>query len=130
MTNNKITTIKRKNLHQLPTAQKKLMIHQLPYNILEQKVKLPVRLRGSQRTAPAVQAPNMIQQTIHGGPITHQSRRASSRSQRRDTRAPSRNPKHNLEGENLEEKDSEVFGNDFPSQAGSNCSIITSHNTR
>lgn len=97
-------------------------------------MEMPVRLQGSQRTKPAIQVPNMIQQTIQGGLLTHQSRQVSSRRQIRDTEVASRNPKYNLaqtnlEGENLKEKDNEAFSNNFLSQPGSNCSIITFQNT-
>ena len=46
----------------------------------------------------------------------------------------SRNPSHNLAktnlaGQNLAELDTEAFGDKFPSQPGSNCSIIVFQNT-
>ena len=83
-----IIRTKRKSLHQLLHVQQSLMFYQPPYDRLEQQIMMPTRLRGSQRTTHDIQVPNMIQHTMHGGPMTHQSRRASSRKQRSDIGAP------------------------------------------
>ena len=95
---------------------------------------MPDRLPGSQATTPAVQVRKMIQHTIQGGPMSHKSRRATSRKRRRETNAPSRNPSHNLaqtnlDGQNQEELHTESFGDNFSSQPGPNCSIISFQNT-
>ena len=95
---------------------------------------MPDKLPGSQETIPAVQVRKMIQQTIQGGPMSHKSRRASSRARRRETGALLRNDRHNLAQTNLagqsqEELDTEAFGDDFPTKPGPNCSIISFQNT-
>ena len=86
---------------------------------------MPDKLPGSQETIPAAQVRKMIQQTIQGGPMSHKSRRASSRARRRETNAPSRNNSHNLAqanlaGQNEEELDTEAFGDDFPTKPAPN----------
>ena len=66
--------------------------------------------------------------------MSHKSRQALSRTRRRETNAPSRNPSHNLAqtnlaGQNQEKLDTEAFGDDFPTEPGLNCSIISFQNT-
>ena len=88
------------------------------------------RLCRSQWITPAVQVRKMIQQTIHGGPMRHQSHRASSCQQSRKTGASSRTKikkklKKNSAVDNLKVLDTQASGDKFPSKAGPNYSIIT-----
>ena len=66
--------------------------------------------------------------------MSHKSRRAFSRARRRETGALSRNDRHNLAqtnlaGQNQEELDTKAFGDNYPTEPGPNCSIISFQNT-
>ena len=112
------------NREEIPPSKavgtKNLILNQTPSNRQEIKRKMPDRLPSSQSTKPTVHVPKLIQQTIKGGPMSHQSRRLSSRKRRSETNAPFRTQSHNfaqtnLAGQNQAELDTETFGDNFPS---------------
>ena len=116
-------------LAQKPMAQYRRIIIWPPCNRLERK-RMPVSSLGSQRPTPADHVQNLIQQKLPVGPMSQKSRHFNCQDRRRISGAVSKNPtvrlkQTNLAREILAAKDSEPFGNEFPTKPDPN--VLLSH---